>query len=140
MNPEGIVGQVYDRCIGCRYCVNACPYTCKFFNWGEPEWPKEVQMPFNPDISVRYKGVVEKCLFCHQRLQRAKDKVREEGREIKEGDYVTACQGACPAQAIAFGDLNDPESEVSKLASNHRAFKMLEELGTNPKVIYLKEG
>ena len=140
MNTEGIVGQVYDRCIGCRYCVNACPYTCKFFNWGEPQWPAEANQSFNPDVSVRYKGVVEKCLFCHQRLQRARDKAREEGREIQERDYVPACKAACPAQAIAFGDLNNPESEVSRLADSHRAYRFLEELGTKPKVIYLREG
>jgi molybdopterin-containing oxidoreductase family iron-sulfur binding subunit len=140
MNPEGIVGQVYNRCIGCRYCVNACPYTCKFFNWGDLQWPSEVEMPFNPDVSVRYKGVVEKCLFCHQRLQRAKDRARAEGRKIQEGDYIPACVSACPAQAIAFGNLKDPESQVSKLATSRRAYKILEELGTKPKVIYLREG
>ncbi|MBI4425822.1 MAG: 4Fe-4S dicluster domain-containing protein [Elusimicrobia bacterium] len=139
-SPDGTVGQVYDRCIGCRYCVNACPYTCKFFNWGEPRWPSEVEPPFNPDVSVRYKGVVEKCLFCNHRLQRAKEKAREEGRELREGDYVPACKAACPAQAIAFGDMNDPGSAVSRLAASPRAFKMLEDLGTHPKVIYLKEG
>jgi len=140
MNPEGIVGQVYDRCIGCRYCVNACPYTCKFFNWGKPRWPREVEMPFNPDVSVRYKGVVEKCLFCHHRLQRARDQARLEGRDIWEGDYTPACEAACPAQAIVFGDLNDPNSQVSRLAADRRAFRVLEELGTRPKVIYLREG
>lgn len=140
MNPEGIVGQVYDRCIGCRYCVNACPYTCKFFNWSEPQWPSNVEMPFNPDVSVRYKGVVEKCLFCHHRYQRAKDKAREEGRDVRHDDYTLACAAACPAQAIVFGDLDDPKSEVSKSAATHRSFRMLEELGTHPKVIYLREG
>lgn len=140
MNPEGIVGQVYDRCIGCRYCVNACPYTCKFFNWGEPQWPREVAMPFNPDVSVRYKGVVEKCLFCHHRLQRAGDRARRENRSLKEGDYVPACAVACPAQAIVFGDFNDPDSQASKWASSPRAFRILEELGTRPKVLYLREG
>lgn len=136
MNPEGIVGQVYDRCIGCRYCVNACPYTCKFFNWRAPS----IQPPTNPDVSVRPKGVVEKCLFCHHRLQRAREKAAAEGREIRAGDYIPACVAACPAKAITFGDLNDPDSEVSRLAASHRAFRILEELGTKPKVIYLREG
>lgn len=140
MSPEGIVGQVYDRCIGCRYCVNACPYTCKFFNWGEPLWPTEMKPSFNPDVSVRYKGVVEKCLFCHHRLQRAKDKAREKGLPLQEEDYIPACAAACPAKAIVFGDLNDPESEVSKLATDPRAFRILEELGAKPKVTYLREG
>ncbi len=139
LSPEGIVGQVYARCIGCRYCVNACPYTCKFFNWDEPQWPQHARVPFNPDVSVRYKGIVEKCLFCYHRLQRAKDKAREENRELREGDYVVACQTVCPAQAIAFGDLNDPNSEVSKLAASPRARRLLEELGAEPKVIYLQE-
>ncbi|MBI3292054.1 MAG: 4Fe-4S dicluster domain-containing protein, partial [Elusimicrobia bacterium] len=139
-NPEGLVAQIYPRCIGCRYCVNACPYTCKFFNWDKPVWPQEVEMPFNPDVSVRYKGVVEKCLFCHHRYQRAKDKAREEGREVRQGDYTPACVAACPAQAIVFGDLSDPKSEVSKAAATHRSYRILEELGTKPKVIYLREG
>ncbi len=139
LSPEGIVGQVYARCIGCRYCVNACPYTCKFFNWDEPQWPQDVRMPFNPDVSVRYKGIVEKCLFCHHRLQRAKDKAREENRDLRAGDYTVACQDVCPTQAIAFGDLNDPKSDVAKLATSPRARRLLEELGAEPKVIYLQE-
>lgn len=140
MGPDGIVGQVYDRCIGCRYCVNACPYTCKFFNWGDPQWPKDAEMPFNPDVSVREKGVVEKCLFCHHRLQRANDKAREGGRALRQEDYIPACVAACPAQAIVFGNMNDPQSEVAKAATNHRAYRMLEDLGTKPKVVYLREG
>lgn len=140
MNLEGIVGQVYDRCIGCRYCVSACPYTCKFFNWGKPQWPTEVEPPFNPDVSLRYKGVVEKCLFCHHRLQRAKDNAREKGLQLREEDYIPACAAACPSKAIVFGDLNAPESKVSKLAADPRVFRLLEDLGTKPKVIYLREG
>ncbi len=140
LSPEGIVGQVYDRCIGCRYCVNACPYTCKFFNWGDPQWPGEGGFAPNPDVSLREKGVVEKCLFCHHRLQRARDKTRSEGRDLRPGDYVPACVEACPAQAILFGDLHDPRSEVSRASLDHRAYRMLEDLGTKPKVIYLREG
>ncbi len=139
LDPEGIVGQVYPRCIGCRYCVNSCPYTSKFFNWDTPSWPKPMEEGQNPDVSVRYKGIVEKCLFCHQRLQRAKEKAAFEKRELAEGDYIPACASSCPTRAIVFGDINDPRSEVSKLSQSPRAYRLLEELGTEPKVSYLRE-
>lgn len=140
-NEEGIVGQVYTRCIGCRYCVNACPYTCKFFNWKAPEWPEEMTAGFNPDVSVRSVGVVEKCLFCHHRLQRAKDQAVGEGnRALSEQDYQTACQQVCPATAIHFGDLNNPDTDVAVLSKDSRAFHLLDDLGTKPKVTYLREG
>ena len=93
----------------------------------------------NPDVSPRYKGIVEKCLFCHQRLQRAKEKAAFEKRALAQGDYVPACVLACPAKAIAFGDLNDPQSEVSQLSQSPRAYRLLDELGTEPKVSYLRE-
>ncbi|MBI4056671.1 MAG: 4Fe-4S dicluster domain-containing protein [Elusimicrobia bacterium] len=140
LNNEGIVGQVYARCIGCRYCLNACPYTCKFFNWRKPVWPEEMQGSFNPDVSLRPKGVVEKCLFCHHRLQRAKEEAAAEKRPLREGDYQPACAEVCPAKAIVFGDLNNRDSDVLSLSADSRAFHLLEELGTEPKVTYLKEG
>jgi molybdopterin-containing oxidoreductase family iron-sulfur binding subunit len=136
-NPEGIVAQIYARCIGCRFCMAACPYNAKYFNWYT--YQKE-QPGQNPDVSVRPKGVVEKCTFCHHRLQKARERARAENREIQPGEYNPACAEACPAQAISFGDLSDPGSEVSKLARSPRAFKLQEELGTKPKVIYLTEG
>jgi len=136
-NPEGIVAQIYGRCIGCRFCMAACPYNAKFFNWYT--YQKE-QPGQNPDVSLRPKGVVEKCTFCHHRLQKARERAHAENREIQPGEYNTACADACPAQAIIFGDLADPGSEVSKLARSPRAFKLQEELGTKPKVIYLTEG
>lgn len=138
-NPEGIVIQIYPRCIGCRYCVNNCPYICKFFNWWAPNFPKEIQQGFNPDVSTRPRGVTEKCTFCHHRLQRAREQARAEGRALKQGDYIPACVEACPAAAMYFGDLNDPNSEVSRLARSGRTLRLLEELGTEPKVIYLTE-
>jgi Fe-S-cluster-containing dehydrogenase component len=136
-NPEGIVAQIYARCIGCRFCMAACPYNAKYFNWYryQKEGPGQ-----NPDVSVRPKGVVEKCTFCHHRLQKARDRALAERRELAPGDYVPACAEVCPARAITFGDLNDPSSEVSRLAHSPRAFRLLEELGTKPKVIYLSEG
>jgi len=140
ISQEGIVRQVYARCIGCRYCTNACPYSVRQFNFYTPQWPQEAEEYLNPDVSVRPKGVVEKCTFCHHRLQRAKEKARAEHREVLSGDYIPSCVEICPAKAMAFGDLDDPNSEVAALARSRRAFRLLEELGTEPKVIYLKEG
>jgi len=138
-NPEGLVAQIYARCIGCRYCTNNCPYTIKSFNWREPEWPGDMVEALNPDVSVRPKGVVEKCTFCHHRLQKAREQARLEGRTLREGDYLPACVEACPAQAMYFGDLDDPRSQVSELERQPRAFRLMEDLGTHPKVIYLTE-
>jgi molybdopterin-containing oxidoreductase family iron-sulfur binding subunit len=138
--PDGIVGQIYARCIGCRYCANACPYTIKFVNWFEPEWPAEMRSGHNPDVSLRSNGVVEKCTFCHHRLLRARERAKAQGRPLADGDYTTACQDACPTKAIAFGDLDDPASAVAALARGQRAYRLLEDLGTQPKVYYLREG
>lgn len=135
-NPEGIVAQIYARCIGCRFCMAACPYNAKYFNWRgyQREAPGQ-----NPDVSVRPKGVVEKCTFCHHRLQKARQRALAERRELAPGDYVPACAQTCPSRAIIFGDLSDSGSEVARLARSPRAFKLGEELGTKPKVIYLSE-
>lgn len=133
--PEGIVTQIYSRCIGCRFCMVACPYNVKFFNWRRyaTEGPSQ-----NPDVSVRPKGVVEKCTFCHHRLQRAREQARAGGREMSPGEYVPACTEVCPTRAIAFGDLADPRSGVARLARSSRAFRFGEEMGTRPKVYYLR--
>jgi Fe-S-cluster-containing dehydrogenase component len=139
-NPEGLVGQIYPRCIGCRYCTNACPYTVKSFNWYAPQWPKPMGNYLNPDVAIRPKGVVEKCSFCVQRLQRAREQAQCEGRQLREEDYVPACVQSCPSAAMYFGDLDDPNSQVAALAQSGRAFRLLEELGTKPKVYYLREG
>lgn len=140
IDREGLVAQVYPRCIGCRYCTTACPYTVRHFNWERPEWPESMLEGLNPDVSVRPRGVVEKCTFCHHRLLRARDQARAEGRPLREGDYRPACVETCPAEAMVFGDLDDPQSEVAKLAESPRAFRLLEELGTHPKVTYLSKG
>jgi molybdopterin-containing oxidoreductase family iron-sulfur binding subunit len=139
LSDEGIVAQIYGRCIGCRYCMAACPYNAKVFNWYAPQWPGETRKRANPDVSMRPKGVVEKCTFCHQRIQRAKDAARAEGVELRDGDVTTACAESCPAKAIFFGDLDDPDSRVSVLARSARAFQLLEDLGTRPKLYYLSE-
>ncbi len=140
LNPEGLVAQIYPRCIGCRYCTNACPYAVKVFNWTTPEWPEAMVPMRNPDVSPRPKGVVEKCTFCHHRLMRARDRARAEHRELAAEDYVPACVQTCPAEAMVFGDLDDPHSEVASLARSPRSFRWMEELGTRPKVVYLREG
>jgi len=140
LNPEGIVAQIYARCIGCRYCTNACPYAVKVFNWTTPDWPDAMQPMMNPDVSLRPKGVVEKCTFCHHRLIEARERARAAGRELASEDYVPACVQTCPAEAMVFGDLDDPHGAVGALAQSPRAARWMEDLGTRPKVIYLREG
>lgn len=139
-SEEGIIGQIFSRCIGCRYCTTACPYTVREFNWGEPHWPDEMKPMRNRDVSVRPKGVVEKCTLCSHRLQKGREKARAEEREMIPEDYIPACAEVCPSQAMYFGDLDDPKSEISKLMRSRRAFRLLEDLGTEPKIIYLAEG
>jgi molybdopterin-containing oxidoreductase family iron-sulfur binding subunit len=136
---EGLVGQIYARCIGCRYCANACPYTVKYFNWRRPSYPESVLPGLNPDVSVRPVGVIEKCTFCNHRLQTARDAARAEKRPLREGEYVPACAESCPTGAIVFGDLDDPGQRVARLSRDPRAFRLEEGLGTQPKVYYLAE-
>jgi Fe-S-cluster-containing dehydrogenase component len=140
-SPEGIVSRVFARCIGCRFCVQACPYGVIQFNWRAPRWSGDLYDALNPDTSVRPTGVAESCDFCRHRFQRAREQARAEDREIRgEGDYVPACVQACPAQALIFGDLEDANTEAARLARGPRAYRLLEDLGTAPKVFYLKEG
>lgn len=140
LGSEGLVGQIYPRCIGCRYCTTACPYTVRVFNWKRPRYPEPMEEGLSPDVAIRPRGVVEKCSFCHHRLQTARDRARGEDRPLAEGDYVPACVETCPADAMVFGDLDDPNSQVSRTARSPRAFRLLEELGTGPKVTYLSKG
>jgi len=139
LNEDGLVGQVYYRCIGCRFCMAACPYSAKTFNYHEPEVPEAYEITLNPDVTRRMKGVVEKCSFCHHRLAVAKDIARYENRELREEDYQPACADSCPTDAITFGDLENQDHKVSELKHSSRAFRLEEELGTEPKVYYLKK-
>ncbi len=133
----GVVSQMPERCLGCRYCMTACPYHARYFNWFDPQWPQGMEQTLNPDVSPRMRGVVEKCNFCHGRLHAAKAKAAAEGkREISLRDYIPACVEACSAGAIAFGDLSDSSSEVSRAAADGNVFRFLERLGTGPKVYY----
>ena len=138
IDEEGIVGQIYPRCIGCRYCANACPYTVKYFNWYAPEWPETERQHLNPDVSVRPKGVIEKCTFCHHRRQKAREQAAAEGREMREEDSQPACAEICPTKAIVFGDLENPSHRVAMLKDDPRAYRVMEDLGTEPKVHYLR--
>jgi molybdopterin-containing oxidoreductase family iron-sulfur binding subunit len=135
---DGIVSQIYTRCIGCRYCMAACPYHARDFNWFDPPFPEGMDRYLSPEVSPRMRGVVEKCSFCHHRLMSAKSKAYFEGRrDLKEDEYIPACVEACPTQAIIFGDLNNPRHRVSELIKSPSAFRLLERLGTEPKVYYL---
>ena len=138
-SSDGIVMQVPSRCIGCRLCQAACPFGRRSFNWQEVEFPGDLVQAVNPDVSIRTLGVIEKCTFCVHRLQEAREQARAEGRALREGDFQTACTEACPAKARTVGDLDDPEHQVARLARSPRAFRLLPELGTSPKVIYLSE-
>jgi molybdopterin-containing oxidoreductase family iron-sulfur binding subunit len=143
--PDGLNGQVYNRCVGTRYCSNNCPYKVRYFNWynyaereGKYEaWPEPLAMLLNPDVTVREKGVMEKCTFCVQRIRGAQNQARLENRNVRDGDIVTACQQTCPSDAIVFGDLNDKRSRVSQLAGDPRGYHVLAGLNTKPAITYL---
>ncbi len=134
----GIVSQIYTRCFGCRYCMVSCPYHVRYFNWWDPVWPQGMEKSLSPNVSVRMRGIVEKCSFCFHRYQLAMDNAIHEGRkELEEHEYQTACTQACPVGAITFGDLNNPKHAVYELKKNPNAFRLLERLHTNPKVYYV---
>jgi Fe-S-cluster-containing dehydrogenase component len=137
---ENINVQVYNRCIGTRYCANNCPYYARVFNWFDYEIPAPMTNYLNPRVTVRSRGVMEKCTFCVQRIKAGEEKAKSAGRTVLDGEVVSACAQACPTDAIIFGDMSDPESRVSKAARSQKGFKELEELGTHPSVVYLKGG
>ena len=135
---EGLNAQVYNRCIGTRYCANACSYNTRFFNFHNPEWEKPLNLQLNPDVSVREVGVMEKCTFCVQRINQGKIEAKADGETVEDGAIKPACVQSCTASALVFGDLNDSDSEVSKLSRSQRGTKLLEDLGTQPSVTYLQ--
>lgn len=138
-SPDGINEMTYNRCVGTRYCSNNCPYKVRrynYFNWTK-DIPKVTQMVHNPNVTVRFRGVMEKCTFCVQRVREAGIEARKERRMLKDGEVMTACQQACPAQAISFGNVADPNSQVSQLRKLDRGYEVLAELANRPRITYL---
>jgi MoCo/4Fe-4S cofactor protein with predicted Tat translocation signal len=140
-NPEGLNDMVYNRCVGTRYCSNNCPYKVRRFNfllyqdWDTPQY----KLMRNPEVSIRSRGVMEKCTYCTQRISQARIEAEKDGRRVRDGEVLTACQSVCPTGAIAFGDMNDPLSKIAKVKADPRNYKLLNELNTQPRTTYMAE-
>ena len=136
-SKEGLNTQVYARCVGTRYCENNCPYGVRRFNFQDTERTPLQKLGVNPDVTVRERGVTEKCTLCNHRIRAGEEEAKVNGRPVRDGEIVSACAAACPTRAIVFGDLKDPESEIARRSKDGRAYKLLEELNTQPGVFYL---
>ena len=138
-NKEGINNQIYNRCIGTRFCSQNCPYKVRRFNWFDWKWPAPLNLQLNPDVTVRSKGVMEKCSFCIQRIKTAHNQAKNENRMILDGEVTPACVQTCPTGALIFGNLKDTNSRVRRLCENPRAYQVMGYMNTKPAVIYLKK-
>ncbi len=138
-SKEGINNQIYNRCIGTRFCSQNCPYKVRRFNWFDWKWPAPLNLQLNPDVTVRSKGVMEKCSFCIQRIKTARNIAKNENRLIRDGEVTPACVQTCPTDALVFGNLMDKESRVRKMVRDPRAYQVMGYLNTKPAVIYLKK-
>jgi Fe-S-cluster-containing dehydrogenase component len=138
-SKEGLNNQIYNRCIGTRFCGQNCPYKVRRFNWLDWKWPEPLPLQLNPDVTVRSKGVMEKCSFCIQRIKDGHDAAKNEKRMIRDGEVVPACVQTCPTKALAFGNFMDTKSRVRALVDDRRAYQVLGYLNTKPAVIYLKK-
>ena len=140
-SAEGLNDMVYNRCVGTRYCSNNCPYKVRRFNfmlyqdWDTPQY----KLMRNPEVTIRSRGVMEKCTYCTQRISAARIEAEKDGRPVADGEVVTACQAVCPTDAIVFGDMNDKESQVAHIKKDPRNYRLLNELNTQPRTTYLSE-
>ncbi|HLB55595.1 MAG TPA: 4Fe-4S dicluster domain-containing protein, partial [Gemmatimonadales bacterium] len=137
---DGLNGQVYNRCVGTRYCSNNCPYKVRYFNWfayAQRAFQEPMNLQLNPEVTTRSRGVMEKCTFCVQRIRGAQHRARLEDRPLAEADVQTACQQACPSSAIIFGNILDPGSKVVQAKQDRRGYRVLEDLNTRSSITYL---
>jgi molybdopterin-containing oxidoreductase family iron-sulfur binding subunit len=139
-NQDGLNAQIYNRCIGTRACAVYCPYEVRYFNYYDHEWDSPLEQQLNPDVTVRGKGVMEKCTFCIQRIRQAKDVAKDDDRRrVQDGEMQPACVQTCPTKALVFGDRKDHESQVYKSMNDPRNYRVLDELNTDSSVFYLKK-